>query len=791
MRKREKGAVTIFSMIVLFSIVLLGGLFIDASRILLARQMVRSAMNSAARSALSYYSTELVGDFGLYGVTEEDAKTQFERYFINNLTLSQNDGFHLYDFTMSDHPTTVTVSEPLSDEDAFTDQVAEYSKYRAGINLTIGVIDKVSMLFGENGAANKAMDATDDAKKAFDKLKNDAKSFGSKITETLKENVKKTANEKKEQLIKDIKNGVEQGALDFGEEALQQVLKDASGQVDAMKNDKNTYDKTSEEANKQISEAADSMTEQEYYNEETGKWETVQGSKEMQDGGEPKQNTPGEQAEQMIQNAQSEVTAAQSRLQQNMTKIKEKAAQAQLAQQDAEELDAQLAELLAQVESCEQAYEAAKQAVSGQREETLSELKTEIEEKEENLKNLLTVQNGHMPDVASEELEYYEKLFQNAEQLKLEISKINEQLENLYEQQREVQSGDVGELSEKMKQEEQKLNQAKSAYEAKKSEKEDAEQKVNTLLDEIEDLYDSMAMAEDKLISGEIDYELEVDEQTQEESNNAFITAWNKLMDTLNSIPNELGKNAQYVSEGSGNADISKPENTGGGFGVIEDLMNTCTAITEIFTDEDALLERCYFVEYALDKYTFVLSQTQRPAHHFKIGEVEYIIDGNDVQGVNIGTVVGKIFTLRLVINFVDDLIHTQSPEPLSRALIALGRALLDTAKDMVDLITQGECGLCPSFDRVKLTYSDHLRLQLLLNSNEEIAGRMQTMIDRTMDIKEGKHVDQLYTRIDATAEVKIDLIMLTLPMFGQMMPGQDVIQDGMFTIRESVSLGY
>ena len=67
----------------------------------------------------------------------------------------------------------------------------------------------------------------------------------------------------------------------------------------------------------------------------------------------------------------------------------------------------------------------------------------------------------------------------------------------------------------------------------------------------------------------------------------------------------------------------------------------------------------------------------------------------------------------------------------------------------------------------------------------------MQTMIDRTMDIKECKHVDQLYTRIDATAEVKIDLIMLTLPMFGQMMPGQDVIQDGMFTIRESVSLGY
>ena len=67
----------------------------------------------------------------------------------------------------------------------------------------------------------------------------------------------------------------------------------------------------------------------------------------------------------------------------------------------------------------------------------------------------------------------------------------------------------------------------------------------------------------------------------------------------------------------------------------------------------------------------------------------------------------------------------------------------------------------------------------------------MGIMIDRTMDNKGSEHIDQLYTRIDATAEVKIDLIMLTLPMFGEIMPGQDVIQDGQFTIRETVSMGY
>jgi hypothetical protein len=67
----------------------------------------------------------------------------------------------------------------------------------------------------------------------------------------------------------------------------------------------------------------------------------------------------------------------------------------------------------------------------------------------------------------------------------------------------------------------------------------------------------------------------------------------------------------------------------------------------------------------------------------------------------------------------------------------------------------------------------------------------MQTMVDRTMDVKETNRTDALYTRITATSEVKINLIMLTLPMFGKVMAGQDIIKDGKFTIRETVSMGY
>lgn len=791
MRKREKGAVTVFCIIVLFSIVLLGGLFIDASRILLARQMVRSSMNSAARSALSYYSTELVGDFGLYGVTEEDAKTQFERYFINNLTLSQNDGFHLYDFEIGENPTTVTVSEPLSDQEAFTDQVSEYSKYSAGINLTVGVINKVSMLFGQDGAAQKSMDATKQAQDAFDQLKQDAKSFGSTITKTLKDNVKKTASDAGDKLISDIKNGVQQEALDFGEDALNALMDDANSQVDGMQADKNTYEEKSEQANQQMNDAGTSMTDQEYYNKETGKWETAQENGTVEQT-EPSGSTPGDQAEQIIGNAQTEINAAQDRIDSNMAAIKTKAAQAQELQARLETFEGELAELNAQVAACQQTYDNTLAAMLGQQEKSLEELNARITKAENELNLLKELQGGKMPDNIEEaDRARFEELQRDPERLEQAVKDAETTLEELRSQRNQVQMGNIGEIADKLKQDKAALDQAKRALDEKQTEYDQTEQNFNNLLSEIQGLYDDMAMAEDKTITGDISYDLEVDQDKQNESSNIFTNAWNTMMETLGEIPAELGKNAQYVDGSTGQTGISRPADMGSGLGVITELMDTCQAITEIFTNENALLERCYFVEYALDKYTFLVSQSNRPAHHFQIGEVEYIIDGNDIQGINIGTVVGKIMTLRLVINFVDDLIHTQSPEPVSRVVLALGRALLDTAEDMADLLLKGECGLCPSFDKVKLTYSDHLRLELLLSSNERMAERMGIMIDRTMDNKGSEHIDQLYTRIDATAEVKIDLIMLTLPMFGEIMPGQDVIQDGQFTIRETVSMGY
>ena len=77
--KKTKGAVTVFLIIVLFSTILMGGLFIDATRVLLAKRYVRNSLNSSARSALSYYDVHMASEYGIFGVDQDTAEENFKR----------------------------------------------------------------------------------------------------------------------------------------------------------------------------------------------------------------------------------------------------------------------------------------------------------------------------------------------------------------------------------------------------------------------------------------------------------------------------------------------------------------------------------------------------------------------------------------------------------------------------------------------------------------------------------------------------------------------------------------
>lgn len=784
MHKKEKGAVTIFCIIVLSSIVMLGGLFIDGSRILLARQMMRSAMNSAARSALSYYDTSLVSEFGLYAVSEQDAKKQFERYFRNNMTLSQNDGFDLYAFELSDTPVTVKVSEPLSELAPFVDQVSEYSKYRAGIDLTIGVVNKIKMLFGENGAGNRVMGSTDDAQDALDALEKESASFGRKVDSQLSSAVRTQSNKAKEQLTAAFQQDMDDFSSSTIDALEQDVLGSLSGvdqTISQLEAQKNSYMTASEQANAQIDAAQNDLNAVEYWDEATGTWQTAAPDLTRNEDAPADPDSPDKQAEAMIEQAQTEKTKTMQRIKDNMQSIRDKAAQVEQHKKDIEQWKAQLSDSGANAARAVQALTDAQTALSRHQADhptvcDPAETDEQLEQRLEKLRAQKTqLEQGGIaldPDLARD--------FPTREATEQAIACLEQ--EQTLRQQVKTAETDHTTASESDQALQQKIQSAEAQIEA--------------LVTEVGQLCDGMAAPEGTYAP------ITSKEEVSEADKASFLDSFQRTKTLLDSFYDstigELGKDARYVGDPN-TAAKAKLDTPKFGLGIINELTGICDGLRMICTDPDRLLENMYLVEYALDKYTFLTSQSSRPSHYFKLGEVEYIIKGQNVQASDLSAVLGDILLLRLAINYVDDLIHTHSPEMVSRLLVALGRALIDTAQDLYQLLFEGGCGLCPSFSKVKLTYSDHLRLQLLMDTVSEtsrtrMAGRMMTMIDRTLEVKDqdkAQHVDTLYTRLDATAEAKIDLIMFTLPLFGNMMPGQDIIKDGTFLLRETVSMGY
>lgn len=791
--KREKGAVTVFCVIVLFTMVLLGGIFIDGTRILLAKQMVRASMNSAARSALSYYDEGLTGDFGLYGVTEENATNAFKHYFEKNLTLSQNDGFNLYKFDMGDDPVSVTVSEPLSDNEVLKDQINEFQKYRAGVNLAIGTTEKLKGLFGKGSAGEASRDVVNNADNALESLKNSAKELGNTINSTFKSamdtQIKKA---KKEVLEAAEKDGLDIAGIDLGEKGFQAVFGDMNKSILESEKDKEKYKSENEKNNKKMESASDAMNSIQVVDEETGKDITVKADRDKRNVGED-ENSPLKQAETIISAAKSQITKTEDVVNSNLSKVRSDLYSIQEKKKAVADLESKIKEL-----------------------EASTKKSAELDKLEKDMKNAESDYNAYKKYPVD-----YETYISN---LTNDISKLKDELEDLKKKYGESNKK-VTAKAESIEELEQKLSDvtaeqnaetalkkrydnAKAAYDKVnkpylqklselnklKSQKNTLESEIEGLKEDIERQYDGMAVTEK--IKSDINYDIEASDEEEEEANNAFKNIRELLTQKLEVISEPMKKASTPGQDpGIGSVSLSDLKSPGGS-GLIDTVRDTLDGLVDICNDPSGILDRLYYVDYTMDRFTFLTSHTSYPSHWFQIGEVEYIYNGADMQVTNNIAVLGKIIMIRLAIDFADDFVNTHSPDIVFRAGIALGRALVHMSKDMLNLIVNGQCDLSPSFKNVQLKYSDHLRLMLLLdvvgrNGLREKLNRTKVMINDTLYEKKTVELSQLYTRVSATSNVRINLIMLTLPMFEPVMAGNDTIKDGTFLIKEKVSMGY
>ncbi len=161
MKRRTKGAISVFLIMIFLATYMLAGVLVDGGRYRMARALAESALDSASESVLSYYNQMLYDLYGLFAVDSSSVNREqiagiLEEYVSHTLQVagidysgyatgltnwlingtwqddSNVDYFNDYDF---DVQVTAGSSVTLASTDYVEDQIVEYMKYRAPIEM--------------------------------------------------------------------------------------------------------------------------------------------------------------------------------------------------------------------------------------------------------------------------------------------------------------------------------------------------------------------------------------------------------------------------------------------------------------------------------------------------------------------------------------------------------------------------------------------------------------------------------------------------------------------------------
>ncbi|HYE81874.1 MAG TPA: hypothetical protein VEG39_06850 [Clostridia bacterium] len=218
--------------------------------------------------------------------------------------------------------------------------------------------------------------------------------------------------------------------------------------------------------------------------------------------------------------------------------------------------------------------------------------------------------------------------------------------------------------------------------------------------------------------------------------------------------------------------------------------------------------EKVNTIEYIMDKFTFLTSRTER-VHYFRKGEVEYIISGSDTaKGISrlrnteyyiVTNVLLQVWALRFAIDTIDNFVRSAVIFPPQRLVFALAEGALDSALDIYNMLNGEAVPICPkSFTAVKLKYSDHLKILLLMKPEEEILRKarqlMQVNIKQLIDAetklsRTNFRLGDYSTVISASVTAKVNLFFLPLLKVDRLLPGS--FEEGRYMIRKQIHVGY
>ncbi|BFT71657.1 TadE/TadG family type IV pilus assembly protein [Paenibacillus sp. P36] len=142
--RSERGAVSVYLILIIVPVFLFQAVLIDFARIKLAEKETESAVKAAARSVMSSFDTKLqaMGLYGL-GISQELSEEVFRTVFANNLSSQVSTGaFHYVDTKPIDHGERVTPVYALASHEIFERQLLEDMKIKAPIEFMLEITDK-------------------------------------------------------------------------------------------------------------------------------------------------------------------------------------------------------------------------------------------------------------------------------------------------------------------------------------------------------------------------------------------------------------------------------------------------------------------------------------------------------------------------------------------------------------------------------------------------------------------------------------------------------------------------
>lgn len=186
----SRGSVSIYFIAAAAGLVLVTALLIDFARVAAFRKQAELATKSGVRSVLSSFDPALYERFGLFARGGEPADELFADTLAGNAESGGDGAFPYLDTRWES--SGVTESRPLAGHDVFRRQVLEEMKYKAPIDLTIDLADRLRGMTGMIEETRKTVDllermqdAYERREAALDEALENQRAFGKRVRQAL------------------------------------------------------------------------------------------------------------------------------------------------------------------------------------------------------------------------------------------------------------------------------------------------------------------------------------------------------------------------------------------------------------------------------------------------------------------------------------------------------------------------------------------------------------------------------------------------------------------------------